>query len=62
MNDKTAKLIRLYAKKTGLSERVLKKEWLASDSRLRFQKRQEFFAQLTSKKSSKLSSQKNSKK
>ena len=50
MNGKTAKLLRRYSLLTGDKEKDLKRQWLALNSRQRFERRQEILSTLKSKK------------
>ncbi|MBU41755.1 MAG: hypothetical protein CMN76_00930 [Spirochaetaceae bacterium] len=49
MNEKTAKLLKRYADKTGSNVRDLKKAWQGLNSKERFQKRQVYLQELKGK-------------
>ncbi|MCB1167851.1 MAG: hypothetical protein KDK37_14085 [Leptospiraceae bacterium] len=50
MNEKTAKLLKRYADKTGSNVRDLKKAWQGLTARERFEKRQSYLQELKGKK------------
>ena len=50
MNEKTAKLLKKYADKTGSNVRDLKKSWQGLTAKERFQQRQSYLQELKGKK------------
>ncbi|MEQ8351540.1 MAG: hypothetical protein RH862_08660 [Leptospiraceae bacterium] len=50
MNEKTAKLLKRYADKTGSNVKDLKKAWQGLNAKERFQQRQSYLQELKGKK------------